>query len=261
MTITTVFLTILTYIIDADLDDDIFSSWPHFTIAVIQYLKDNSFDSLCIVVALLFMSWVGLKFGDPWIWDKLQFILDQYKGKAFKSSDPRSDQHNRITLFKHRKFIGFRMCPTGTWKKPWNGHDITGGWLVPVLRSGHIAQKTSAVFAAPDDADRAEGIAGQAWSSQRVIIVDDLNPIGESTSIANKERYASKTNSSVAMVEQYTRPSRIAPRSIVAIPLEVDSQVWGVIVLDSRDPKGVNEDAVENYRLTAATISQLLERA
>lgn len=248
------------FAIDADLDAETYQSWPTVFIVVIQLLKNHSFFLLSMFLVVALLASIGLKVGDPWIWDKLQFILDEYKNKALNSKDSDPDHYHRVTLFKYKKFIGLRKCPSGTWKSPWNGNEITGGWLVPVLRSGHTSKKTSIVFAAPDNADQAEGIVGQAWSCKRPIIVVRLGEVKSTMSEQNKQKYAAKTFCSIGIVEHYIKTNRPAPRSIAAIPLEVDGKIWGVIVLDSRNATGVSEDAIVNYSLTAATISQLLER-
>ena len=162
--------------------------------------------------------------------------------------------HHRVTLFKYSYFLGLSTYLGQPWKKLW------GGWLSPVLRSGHTSKKTNAIFFAPDNSDKAEGWAGTAWVSRNTVMVDSLPSVEQRSSKKVKKEYADKTNMTVQMVEQYTRQSKPLPRSLLAFPVEVNGRIWGVIVLDSRKPDSIPEDAVTKYSLTSAIIGQLLER-
>lgn len=201
--------------------------------------------------------------GDPWLVQKIQFILDRYQQGAFDltgcQTDPPKD-HNRVTLFRHQKGFFVRHW-SGKWYWPWGKHSPLGDFLVPVMRSGHMSKKTSIAFFVSDDSDKTEGIAGQAYASGKAVCVTHLPEMNGATRVRAKKDYADRTYCAVEMIDRYISKERPMPCSVVAIPVERNGKIWGVIVLDSRYPDGVTDKAVENYRLTVALIGHLLERA
>jgi hypothetical protein len=117
------------------------------------------------------------------------------------------------------------------------------------------------MFYAPDSSDDAEGVAAQAWARREVVIATDLPQINQKSKKGVLAQYANKSFCPVEMVQSLIQKDRPMPRSIAAIPVLCRGEIWGVLVLDSRDPQGVNSDAVTNYQLTIALIGQLLEEA
>jgi len=210
-----------------------------------------------------FAVWYKRK-GDPWLVEKIQFILDRYQQGAFDlgglETDPPKD-HNRVTLFRHQKGFFVRHWSKKVWFWPWGNHGPLCDFLVPVMRSGHMSKKTSIAFFVSDDSDKTEGIAGQAYASGSAVYVANLPEMNSTTGSRNKRDYAERTYCDTQMIDSYISKERPMPRSVVAIPVERHGIIWGVIVLDSRYPYGVTESAVENYRLTVALIGHLLERA
>ena len=86
-------------------------------------------------------------------------VLDRFRDGVFP--EKKGDHaHHRVTLFLHRGLLlrGFDR-KHGGW--PWSG------WLVPIARSGHTAQKTKVRFLAEGGTDRYQGIAGKAWATRR----------------------------------------------------------------------------------------------
>lgn len=63
------------------------------------------------------------------------------------------------------------------------------------------------------------------------------------------------------MVNKRIEAGRVMPRCMLAIPIRRLGKLWGVIVLDSRHPYGVDQRAFTDYQLTLALIERLLERA
>lgn len=198
--------------------------------------------------------------GDPWIYDKLQFILDEYQGKVFSNGNPKD--HDRVTIFQHKKNCLFvKHWSARNWLIPWGDKPFLSNYLIPVLRSGHISQKSKAIFHAPDESDKAEGVAAMAWARRRSVVLNDLPEVIAGTSRRDKERYAKTTKCDIRLLEKYVAEGRQPPRSIAAIPIDCNGKAWGVVVLDSRSPQGVTDDSVTNYTLTVSLIGQLLERA
>ncbi|MGO3345772.1 MAG: hypothetical protein ACTIM4_06960 [Marinomonas sp.] len=203
---------------------------------------------------------------NPWIWEQIQFILDQYQDRVFNhiSDDPRD--HNRVTLFqvKKRCFLKKHWSSKKT-LRPSGKHPRFSSYLVPVLRSGHLSKKTNALFYVSDKSDECEGIAGQAWGKGGTTVATDLPELkydkNNTPSRRSINNYARATYSDLKLVDQYIENKRITPRSIAAIPVEVNGEPWGVVVLDSRRPHGVTDNSVQNYTLTVSMIGRLLEQA
>ncbi|WP_421684489.1 GAF domain-containing protein [Stutzerimonas urumqiensis] len=200
------------------------------------------------------------RLGDPWVIEKIQFILDGYHGGIFSSSDPRD--HHRVTLFKHhRRILRKRHWQRTTKLRFWGERKLLAEYLAPYLRSGHLTQNSKTMFYIDsDNSDRSEGVAGMAWSRREVAHIEGLPNIHETSSIRTKEKYANATKTSVKLLEKYLSEGRCPPRSIAAIPIECHGNLWGVLVLDSRDANGVTQTSIDSYKLTVALIGQLLER-
>ena len=143
--------------------------------------------------------------------------------------------------------VRFWLC-----RWPWSG------WLVPVERSGHTTRRSHTIFLAPDDADQAEGIAGQTWAQNRVVVVNGLSDVNENPSREVLAEYAQRTWIAETWVLQKQRQHA---RSFCGIPVEVKGKLWGVIVLDSRNPQAIDQNADKFYRLIGRVLGKLLERA
>ena len=211
-----------------------------------------------------------MRYGNLWILDKLQFVLDRYQGKAFvKKANPDPKDYHRVTLFQYKRGVLFpwHWSAQKTFA-PWGGgkHPFRSNYLVPVLRSGRLSRKTNAIFHVSDSGDASEGIAGRAWVTEEAATAIGLPSIRSGANKRDIKVYAESTQSDEAMVEAMLEHKKSlsrdcpVPRSIVAIPVERFGKNWGVIVLDSRDPDGIASDAVENFKITIALIGQLLER-
>lgn len=221
---------------------------------------------------IYFALWVSLlisacykRLGDPWAAEKLQFVLDRYQNGAFDKGKIPQDapkDHNRVTLFRYQRIFAWwavRHWTSKTWV-PWGDHSPFDNYLVPVMRSGHLSQRSRALFLVSDESDKTEGIAGRAWSTGNAVDVANLPEIKNDTKQRTMTKYANQTFCPVRMVESYARSNRPTPRSVVAIPVERYGKMWGVVVLDSRYEQGVSRRAVEEYQMTVALIGHLLEK-
>lgn len=151
--------------------------------------------------------------GPPWVWEHIQFLLDRMREAAFPAAECPGDlHHHRVTLFQH---VAFCM----SWRRrPWSG------WLTAVARSGHATQNRKVIFLAPDDADKAEGIAGAAWSKKGAAYVGNLPDLsGEEVTQKMLAQYASATKTPSRLMA----PRPPSARSIYAIPVESKGRVWG----------------------------------
>lgn len=163
---------------------------------------------------------------------------------------------DRATLFQRRAFY-----------LPWNPKRWRrwpfSGWLVPFERSGEATRHRGSCFLAPDDGDRAEGVAGQTWAQKNIVFVPPPNdpPLPDLThtsSDADMQEYARRSFVDPEWVRQWLRDHKrgLATR-YVGIPVELKSRVWGVIVLDLRSPTTQpHYDA--NLKLIATCMSAIL---
>jgi hypothetical protein len=100
--------------------------------------------------------------GPPWIWQHVHYLLNTFREHVFEKERGVPLHYNRVTLFKHVRFR-WALC-----KWPWSG------WLIPMERSGHTTQRSRTAFLVPDNADLVQGIAGQTWAQNRVVMVNEL---------------------------------------------------------------------------------------
>lgn len=241
-----------------------FSSWPEVILRVIDYLNDWSLLLYALAVIMLAYGPLARKAGDPWIWEKIQYLIDGMRDRLWEDLESaRMDEH-RVTLFQRKSFVLFLMKPGASILWPYGlGCFPWSGWLVPVLRSGHTAQASRSIFLAPSGgtSHKVEGVVGKAWASKTTIIIDSLNKIRQNSAIKTKKTYADKTFCDVDFVDRYLTQNRTPPRSIGAIPIEVHGNIWGALVLDSQEPDGVTKEKTNQFKLTTELIGQLLEKA
>ena len=213
----------------------------------LEYIQQTSFIVVPVLVAFVTLGPFARRLiGPPWAWDAVRNFLDRFQEYLFEQEGPK--HHHRVTLFKRTRFR-WSLC-----RWPWSG------WLVPIARSGHATQKTSTAFLAPDKADLAEGVAGQAWVRDESVVVSDLPNIGgNNPSDKNLDRYAVRTWVS----KRWLRRNKQHARFFCGIPVEVRGKPWGVIVLDSRNPNPEvvkdNRNALRFYRFAGSVLGKLIE--
>lgn len=148
--------------------------------------------------------------------DAVHDLLDTIRDHVFKHGRFDHEQHRRVTLFKYKGFC-FRRWP-------WNQ-----GWLVPLERSGKLTRRTTAIFRAPDDGEKCEGVAGKAWSGRDFTYVHGLPDLRCQPTDQDFAEYAEKSFIDVATLKK--KPPQA--RSLCGTVLEVSGQPWGVLVIDS----------------------------
>lgn len=184
--------------------------------------------------------------GSPWLWDYAKYHLDTICSNAFTVQDDDAHHFHRVTLFKR---VPWLWC-LRRW--PWDG------WLYAVERSGHTSQNNIAYFRAPDHADNAEGVAGITWARNRPVHISGLPDLTDAPTEADFMLYAQKTGVDVARLK--AKPPR--SRSFYGIPLEVKGKLWGVLLLDSRNPTGIKQGdhMTLMFNPTCKLLQKLLER-
>ncbi|EJE4179057.1 GAF domain-containing protein (plasmid) [Vibrio parahaemolyticus] len=173
------------------------------------------------------------------------------------------DDNHRVTLFKHkktyfgllfrRKYWATRYFPWTLKKHPWSG------WLVPVARSGYTGQNSRSVFWAPDNGNRAEGVAGIAWAKGGdVVHFEKLPKIASETSQQNRERYCNHTKVSPMLLNAYVEEGKSPARSFLAFSLLVDGEAWGVVVVDSQSAEGIDVNQISKAIDVTCTLMPVL---
>jgi len=236
--------------------------WPSSLVIVYSWLADRSIWLFIGAVIFWLIGHLCRLAGDPATREHIQFLLDKFQEKAFHNGE--SVHHHRVTLFRYKR------CWRGYWLSravrsddklwPWgSGYWPCSGWLVPVMRSGHTSTRMSTAFLAPQsDPDLAEGVAGMAWSRNNTVVLENLPDLPGSKKKAKE--YATKTSTPLDLVGRYSARGVPMARSFGATPIEVNNKIWGVLVLDSRNPAEINVDTMNQFGVTIAMISRLLER-
>lgn len=204
---------------------------------------------LLLTAALLLVGvrFTRQKLSDRWIIDGIRDVLNFLRERAFSADKVDDPLHfHRVTLFRYTRW---RWC-FQRW--PW------GGWLVPIARSGHTTQRVKSVFRVPDEADKAEGIAGMTWTMQNTVVIDELPDLNcRATSSQDFAQYADRTKIS----HETAKSKRPHSRSFMGLPVSVAGQNWGVIVIDSRSPQfTVGKRVLTTYAAVAKPLQRFLER-
>jgi hypothetical protein len=208
-------------------------------------LKDSAWMTLPILAILSGLLALILKMvGPPWLWNVVHVILDQLRNSALQFNPQDPIHYHRVTLFKRVQWLWCRKF----W--PWDG------WLVAVERSGHTTRNRVSFFRAPDEADKAEGIAGRVWASDATFKTENLPDISEVSPEADVKVYADRANISVETVRKRLPKAR----SIGGFPIEVKGKRWGVLILDSRNPQAITELGEAMLTPMGKTLSKLLEK-
>ncbi|MCH4885576.1 hypothetical protein CJU74_20730 [Pseudomonas fragi] len=255
--------SLIIWLMDIEKDDKWIEQKPILWL-LIERFQEISIWLLSAVALVVAATAIMKKMADPWVVEKLQFILDEYQDKVFKNLNVPKD-HNRVTLFKYKRNLFFRRhwleSGVSTWG-PFKSRRLCGNYLIPYMRSGHLTLSTKTIFFIDsENSAKSQGVAGQAWSNRGVVILPDLPEITRNSRPKARESYATVTKSSVRFLERYLAEGRTPSRAMAAMPVECNGKLWGVIVLDSLDPLGVTAQSVEHYTLTVALIGHLLERA
>lgn len=236
-----------------------------FLLHLIDLVQQNALTVFLVLGGLWLIVSLLLKFilKDPWIVEQLQEALDSLQEEIFKNKQNSPKHAHRVTLFRHHLFswqkrfsyTKRKWCkwPRGGVAQPFSG------WLLPVMRSWHTDKNSQACFLAPDDARRAEGIAGQCWATRKAVHIDKLPP-PDLKSEQSLLEYSRLTHCDIEWLRRRLEQNRQVALSMCVIPIEVEGRLWGVIVIDSIDPRGVKSIEAKNHRTVVGLISKLLRR-
>ncbi len=269
-------IAVIAWLINTNFNDANYQSWPTLLLDSFKKLQQKDILGVEVLFLSLLLAAVIFLIGfilsrSTWARDKqlIQYILDKAKNLAYEANANDPVHHHRVTLFKYKKYAivhhwsgeNHNLCIKKAW--PWGKMHPWTGWLKPIARSGHTSQGTKTRFLAPSSGE-AEGVCGRAWCSDSVVVKTGLPEIKPNKS-AYRRQYAENTYCDKAMIDYITKIDKsgeikIPPRSIGAIPIHVNGDVWGVLVFDSRSPDGVSKTIGDDFKLTVGLIEKILEK-
>lgn len=222
--------------------------------------------SLFGYAAMLFLFWYGTflsRKGNKVCWEALQVQIDELQKIAFANHQHDSNDSHRVTLFKYKKWCWgrYNWNLLAWFKSSIKGQSPNSGWLIPVLRSGHLSKHTKTVFHVPDKGRGAEGVGGQCWASDFVVYVENLPALNASSNNENRDKYGHRTHMPRTLVDSYIKNDKDLSRSLMAIPvITASGNRWGVVVLDSQNKTGIDKVETEKaFRTIINTLGVLLE--
>lgn len=179
-------------------------------------------------------------------------LLDDFRNKALPEEDAHID--HRVTLFKYQTWA-MRLILKG--KLP-----FFNGCLIPYERAGEYTLNSKSWFlASKENPDCSEGVAGKIFTSLRCEYISGLPAITERANRGSKKKYCEETRTSEQLMEKRLRTKSIFPRSFWGVPVEVDGEIWGVLLIDSRLEEIKDHELIKDiYRPYGACISRLLSR-
>jgi hypothetical protein len=168
---------------------------------------------------------------------RLKRMLDTMHATYFSGVPESERYHNRVTLFRANR---------------------NRTLLLAVCRSGSQFQRNIQPLAISDDVEVAnEGVAGLAWFTDSTVMRAQLPAPPESWDAEDPacQEYASQ---GLMPIDKAGRLN-VRSRSILATPIRDSKGTrWGVLVLDSRAPDGVDPNKQPMATAFAAAISNML---
>lgn len=193
------------------------------------------------------------KFGNPWGWEAIQKLIDEFRNEVFSDLSDDPLDHHRVTLFKyHKRVLGLSL------PRDWSN------WLIAVARSDHLTKLRIRKFRAPDDGEQCEGVVGRAWRCRGWVIIpkpgNSLPILTQSSAATERESYANETGVTVKWVEEQLQRGRALAPSYAALVVYLKGQPWGVLVLDSRRVGSIDVDKLKRFSAYGKLLTPLLER-
>ncbi len=237
-----------------------FSEWPtQLQPVLLWFLQNNWWFVLGLTALAAIAKIIKERLDRTWVWTAVQAIVDRIQTEAF-AQQPGYAHHHRATLFRHQRCkwwpfpLRYFVDPPG--KRRWP----CSGWLVPAIRSGHTTQHTTTYFLAPDDADKAEGVVGHIWASNKEVALAAGTALRRNADDVAIVDYAGKTFVSATWAKHELSNDKVLAASFRGIPVEGKAgRKWGVLILDSRDPDAAMK-ANLNIAPYAYCLGKLLER-
>jgi hypothetical protein len=214
----------------------------------VSVVQQNAIYIVIIANVILWVAHVLKKYsGNPWAWDTVKVLLEEFRGNVFHGH-PSLDVHlDRVTLFKKLD-------------KRWHcGCLPSFDWLCAVERTGHMNRRKRKWFRAKDDGMVFDGVAGATWRSGQTTLKEGLPLLNRHSNSTAIESYARQTFVDDSYVRKRLGKGAPLPRSLCGIIVEVENKPWGVIVIDSQHEKLGGQDIIEGfYGNNAKVLGKLL---
>jgi len=206
-----------------------------------QFIHQEFLELFLLLIIVLTLIVIAAKFAQEYLNPesklRLKAALDLLLDVYFSGVPPNERYFNRATLFKAN-----------------NGHSK----LKPYCRSGTQYQTDIQPLAISDDDEgHNEGIAGQAWFRNANAGTTNLpecpNPWSDNDSSC--QSYARQG----LLPMQKAMRLHVKSRSLLATPVRnFRGEKWGVLVLDSRNPDGIDAAKEHLVLFFASTVGKLL---
>lgn len=228
---------------------------PEWLSPVVEYAQGNRYLLPYAIGSLAAVDGLFRYVSKPRLWRAAQGCIDVLHKDVFADKEGKS-HHHRVTLFQWRRFAWWPRDIHGRFRKPW------AGWLHPVVRSGHTTQRSKTKFLAPrDDPESAQGVAGEVWNTRRVLNHSNLPRLTKESMPEDYDEYAEKSKAPSSWLKGRIEKGKPCARSFVGIPVEVDHDVWGVVLLDSQQEKLPDDSPVrKKYRLFGEVLGKILPK-
>ncbi|MBX3386461.1 MAG: hypothetical protein KF768_07810 [Phycisphaeraceae bacterium] len=204
-------------------------------------------------IAVAVLQGARRKFGNPWAWEAVQKLLDEFRGELFSDLEKDPLDHHRVTLFKY-----YRTAVAWSDPRSWKH------WLVAVARSDHLTKLKIRRFRAPDDGEKCEGVVGHAWRCKGWVIVPSqgtpLPALSKDSPQAELDQYAKETCVDTTWVRCQLDRGRPLAASYAALVVLLKGRPWGVLVIDSRKPGTIDPEKLKRFVAYGKLLTPLLER-
>jgi hypothetical protein len=196
---------------------------------------------------------------DRWVSDRktVKAVLDAAHTVYFQGVAEHERYLHRVTLFRARRH--WRDFPLLNF---WNYRVLWKPALRMQSRSGTAYQRSAPRLAIDDeDEDGNDGVAGRAWFANAEWTVVDLPewPVPEPPDPLNDARCLAYSTQGCMRVHTCAT-IKVKSRSVTASVVRKAGERWGVVVFDSRDPRGVSDAPPKKavVQLTAFLLSQIV---
>lgn len=183
-------------------------------------------------------------------WAAIHDVLDEIQKHVFADLPDLPEDEKRVTLFKHCTF-----CPT--YKKwPWRWRN----WMVAIERSGQATRSNISMFHASMEAPGdAEGFAGRSWAQNLILTPKEALPFVDASNPKDLKSYAALSHVTADSCREWLSRRKKLPAGICGIPVEVQNQRWGSLVIDASVAIPTDRRALRLYSVFASIVGKLLE--
>ncbi len=224
----------------------------HFTLR--SFAEDHCWWIILAATSIIAVTSGFLRLaGAPKATKMVQDMLDELQGAIFSGKGYEVPTDHKVTLFK----VSSYSCLEGRFWRICHQFGRKPRWLVPVARSGHMNQNTRTAFRVTDDGRTCEGLAGQAWARQKMMEVCALPNMRGNPYQHLIDLYAART----FVTKEVVKEKKAGACALLAVPLLVRGEHWGVLVFDSTNPAQISRDGADRViKLGAGYFANVIER-